>query len=67
MKIFSSLRTLVRNPLSQAETDHERILGWMRDPLSHPDIEQMDARQLGDLPLNRGFRRAQADLRDCRI
>ena len=23
---------------------------WMRDPLSHPDIEAMDARALGDLP-----------------
>ena len=23
---------------------------WIRDPLSHPDLEAMDSRSLGDLP-----------------
>jgi hypothetical protein len=25
---------------------------WRRDPLSHPDIARMDARMLGDLPID---------------
>ncbi len=58
MKIFSSFRALLRTPSYSPESERERLLGWMRDPLSHPDIERMDARELGDLPLNRGFRRS---------
>ena len=60
MKIFSSLRTLLHTPSPSTESERERLLGWMRDPLSHPDIERMDARELGDLPLNPGFRRSSS-------
>ena len=34
----------------KAEVDAADTPVWMRDPLSHPDIETMDARSLGDLP-----------------
>jgi hypothetical protein len=61
MKIFSSLRDLLHSAGAAHEANRERILDWMRDPLSHPDIARMDARELGDLPLGRGFRRAQPD------
>ncbi|PWK68220.1 hypothetical protein [Aminobacter sp. AP02] len=68
MKILSSLRGLLSTPSCTTESERERFLGWMRDPLSHPDIERMDARELGDLPLNPGFRRAAPVLgeRACR-
>lgn len=68
MKIFSSLHALLFAPSSGPETERERCLGWMRDPLSHPDIERMDARELGDLPFSPGFRRSLPDLGDgaCR-
>lgn len=57
MKIFSNLYGLLhRRPTSDC-FDSERFLGWLRDPLSHPDIERMDARELGDLPMSRGSRR----------
>lgn len=31
----------------------EETLRWMRDPLSHPALETMDQRELGDLPFRR--------------
>ncbi|MBB6467081.1 hypothetical protein [Aminobacter carboxidus] len=58
MKIFSSLSNLLQGQRDSRGIDTERFLGWLRDPLSHPDIERMDARELGDLPLGRGFRPA---------
>jgi hypothetical protein len=53
LKIFSRLAEALR-----AEADAADTPVWMRDPLSHPDIETMDARALGDLPF--GLFRAQA-------
>jgi hypothetical protein len=58
MKIFSSLSNLLQGQRDSHGSDTERFLAWLRDPLSHPDIERMDARELGDLPLGRGFRPA---------
>lgn len=34
---------------------------WRADPLSHPDIDRMDARELADLPFPRGPSRRSAD------
>jgi len=45
LKIFSRLAEALRAEVDAADTPV-----WMRDPLSHPDIETMDARALGDLP-----------------
>ncbi|AOF90016.1 hypothetical protein [Sinorhizobium sp. RAC02] len=45
LKIFSRFAEALR-----AEADAADAPVWMRDPLSHPDIETMDARALGDLP-----------------
>ncbi|WP_395447753.1 hypothetical protein ACHMW7_22955 [Aminobacter sp. UC22_36] len=58
MKIFSSLSNLLQGRRDSHGIDTERFLAWLRDPLSHPDIARMDARELGDLPLGRGFRPA---------
>lgn len=52
LKIFSRFAEALRAEVDAADTPV-----WMRDPLSHPDIETMDARALGDLPF--GLFRAQ--------
>ena len=44
-KIFSKLVQAVTVQANAAE-----MAIWVRDPLSHPDIETMDSRALGDLP-----------------
>lgn len=44
-KIFSRVAAALT-----AEADPADAPVWMRDPLSHPDIETMDSRALGDLP-----------------
>lgn len=45
---FSRL-SLTSSPFADAETR----LHWFRDPLSHPAIEAMSQRELGDLPFRR--------------
>lgn len=66
MKIFSSLSVLLQGPRTASGIDSERFLGWLRDPLSHPDIERMDERAIADLPLGRGFRPALPVPGECR-
>ncbi|MBT1155504.1 hypothetical protein J1C56_07845 [Aminobacter anthyllidis] len=66
MKIFSSLSNLLQGQRDSRGIDTERFLTWLRDPLSHPDIERMDARELGDLPLGSGFARALPVPGECR-
>lgn len=66
MKIFSSLSSLLQGQRGNHVIDSERFLGWLRDPLSHPDIERMDERALADLPLGRGFRPALPVPGECR-
>lgn len=44
-KIFSRVAKALKAEAAPADTPV-----WLRDPLSHPDIETMDARALGDLP-----------------
>lgn len=44
-EIFSRVAAALK-----AEADPADTPVWMRDPLSHPDIETMDSRALGDLP-----------------
>lgn len=66
MKIFSSLYGLLRTRPVSDRFDSERFLGWLRDPLSHPDIERMDARELGDLPMSRGLGRVSPVPGECR-
>jgi hypothetical protein len=42
-------------PDADRRTECER---WFADPLSHPDLQRMDSRQLGDLPIGGVSRRA---------
>jgi hypothetical protein len=58
-KIFSRVAKALT-----AEADPTDTPGWLRDPLSHPDIRSMDARALGDLPF--GLFRPQAPAGDAR-
>ncbi len=47
--MFKLFLILARRASNQAGgSDAER--GWVRDPLSHPDIAAMDERQRADLP-----------------
>lgn len=50
MKIISIIRNLFK-PASAVSAE-ERVQ-WLRDPLSHPALEAMSARELGDLPFGR--------------
>ncbi|MGO4833384.1 hypothetical protein AB4144_14035 [Rhizobiaceae sp. 2RAB30] len=61
MKIFS----ILTKPLAQVKffSEDERA-AWARDPLSHPELEQMSVRELADLPFNRGYRQP-ASARAC--
>ncbi|MBW9064074.1 hypothetical protein JNB71_12165 [Rhizobium herbae] len=45
LKLFSILDKLRSIPAYE-----DTKAAWVSDPLRHPDIERMDARQLGDLP-----------------
>jgi hypothetical protein len=66
MKIFSRFTRLFANP-GKGKVSADDELRWWRDPLSHPAIEAMSSRELGDLPLSRIARRpGQADARECR-
>ena len=58
-KIFSRAAEALR-----AEADAAEAPVWLRDPLSHPEIEAMDSRALGDLPFGL-FRTADASRRIC--
>ena len=44
-KIFSNLKKALTVEANAAE-----LAIWVRDPLSHPDIESMESRALADLP-----------------
>ncbi len=59
MKIISLIRSLLGT--SRRESVEGRAMEWARDPLSHPALETMSQRELGDLP----FRRGHPGLRDC--
>lgn len=54
MKIFS----ILTKPLSREKMAYsaDERAAWIRDPLSHPELEQMSVRELADLPFNRGYR-----------
>lgn len=65
MKVFTFLRQLLGSSSTDAVASCERLLCWIRDPLTHPEIERMDERARGDLPFNTGFRRASPDVRDA--
>lgn len=47
------LSLIAPSPVRLKRPDREEALRWMRDPLSHPALETMDQRELGDLPFRR--------------
>lgn len=52
MKIISILRRLSTARAADL-FDLEERTRWLRDPLTHPDVEMMTERELADLPFNR--------------
>lgn len=56
MKFFSMMAD--RLPRRTAMLPEDEKAAWINDPLSHPELENMSARELADLPFNRGFRQA---------
>jgi hypothetical protein len=63
MKIFSiGTHSAARRTPRNTATDQE---SWILDPLSHPDVDAMTERELGDLPFNRGYRGALENAADC--
>jgi len=53
MKIFSVVLEALRS--EAAAPSEEEKAAWLRDPLSHPVLKTMSARDLADLPFNRGL------------
>lgn len=53
MKIFSAVVEILRGH-RVCPSDEDKV-AWARDPLSHPALETMSARELADLPFNRGL------------
>ena len=50
MKILSLLKGLSGAEPRQGRHDHGDILRWVGDPLSHPVLDTMSERELGDMP-----------------
>lgn len=62
MKIFSILTGKIVSAFASLDPDEiDEREHWVRDPLSHPELEVMSQRFLGDLPFQRGYRSAKAD------
>lgn len=60
MKISSMLQRLFGSPRCPESCMSDA--GWWRDPLSHPALERMSQRDLGDLPFRRSARRTEREL-----
>jgi len=56
MKIFSIAMRWLLTRATVLPDDEE--VDWTEDPLSHPALRNMSARDLADLPFNRGCRQA---------
>ncbi|AZO09283.1 hypothetical protein EJ074_09250 [Mesorhizobium sp. M3A.F.Ca.ET.080.04.2.1] len=50
MKILSFLKTLSVPGPRRGRRDESEIAGWVVDPLSHPVLDTMSERELGDMP-----------------
>lgn len=53
MKIFSNARHWLGAPVEATEPVRDDLANWIADPLSHPALEAMSQRELGDLPFGR--------------
>lgn len=63
MKFFSRVAGRLPGRAEMLSEDDEAA--WLRDPLSHPELENMSPRELADLPFNRGYRLAACPRRCC--
>ncbi|TIQ26477.1 MAG: hypothetical protein E5X48_33920 [Mesorhizobium sp.] len=50
MKILSLLKGLSNAPPTKGRHDDGEIARWVVDPLSHPVLDAMSERELGDMP-----------------
>ncbi|WP_144377297.1 hypothetical protein [Mesorhizobium amorphae] len=63
MTLFSLLNPF-RELLPTRPTDGD-IAGWVRDPLSHPVLDTMSERELGDMPFRLTARRTDFETARC--
>jgi len=57
MKILSLLKGLSGLDMKQGRSDEGEVAHWVVDPLSHPVLEMMSERELGDMPFRLTARR----------
>jgi hypothetical protein len=57
MKILSWLRVLSVTDTQQGRRQESAIASWVIDPLSHPVLDIMSERELGDIPFRMTARR----------
>ncbi len=57
MKILSLLKGLSSIEMKPGRHDDSEIARWVGDPLSHPVLEMMSERELGDMPFRLTARR----------
>jgi len=57
VKILSLLRVLFAADTREARRHEGEITRWVTDPLSHPALETMSERELGDVPFRLTARR----------
>ncbi|WP_296737926.1 hypothetical protein [Mesorhizobium sp.] len=57
MKILSLLKGLSGLDMKQGRSDEGEVARWVVDPLSHPALEMMSERELGDMPFRLTARR----------
>lgn len=68
MKILSLLKGLSGLDMKQGRSDEGELARWVVDPLSHPVLEMMSERELGDMPFRLTARRTvyESRCRPCR-
>ncbi|OBQ71737.1 hypothetical protein EB815_28610 [Mesorhizobium loti] len=59
LRMVSSLKVLFAANASCAPRSRSEAQGWLTDPLSHPVLNAMSERELGDMPFRLTARRTE--------
>lgn len=65
MKILSFLKVLSVSGVGQ-DPRHDEVARWVTDPLSHPVLDTMSERELGDVPFRLTACRTPYETAGCR-
>lgn len=66
MKILSLLKAFFAATAGQARRHDGEINRWVVDPLSHPVLDTMSERELGDMPFRQTACRTPYETAGCR-